>query len=85
MVDLARVKLAEAYGVTIPDDLADERAMWRVICTFVRRPYTYSESKDVPALLTRYRTASEGKAAPVLDEEGAGSEPHAVRRWWQSR
>ncbi|MCR6704732.1 MAG: hypothetical protein NVV66_08550 [Cellulomonas sp.] len=83
MVDLARVKLAEAYGVTIPDDLADERAMWRVICTFVRRPYTYSELKDVPALLTRYRTApandtSEPAASPTTWAELARALGRAI-------
>lgn len=79
MVDLARFELAEVYGLTIPDDLDDERRMWRILCTFVRRPYAYSESKDVAALLLPYRTpaAARGTAAVEDPAAAAAAEPPA--------
>jgi hypothetical protein len=40
--------------------------MWRVVNTLVRRPYSYSESKNVAALIERFRTEpGTGAAAPA--------------------
>jgi hypothetical protein len=39
LVDIGRKPLAEALGLRIPQELSQERAMWRQYCQFVRRPY----------------------------------------------
>lgn len=55
LVDHGRTGVAVAFGLTIPRDLEEERAMWRAVNTLVRRPYTYSSEKEVPSILSRYR------------------------------
>ena len=55
VVDLGRIGLAAAFGLEIPHDLNEERFMWRVINTLVRREYSYSESKDVARELQRFK------------------------------
>ncbi|GCD19295.1 hypothetical protein CTKZ_08570 [Cellulomonas algicola] len=66
LIDLSRADVAKAYGLTIPSNVESEREMWRVVNTFVRRPYEYSESKAVPHKVTRLRSlASRPIVAPT--------------------
>jgi hypothetical protein len=55
MVDHGRAAVAAAFGFSIPVNFESERLMWRTINTLVRRPYAYSESKDVAAIMTNFR------------------------------
>jgi len=55
VVDHGRMGVATAFGLTIPVNLTDERYMWRAVNTLVRRHYSYSESRDIPAILQRFR------------------------------
>ena len=55
MVDHGRIGVAAAFGFKIPVNFEAERHMWRTINTLVRRPYAYSESKDVAAIVTKFR------------------------------
>lgn len=55
LVDLGRAGVAAAFGLNIPDDFNSERHMWRTINTLVRRPYAYSESKDIAAIISQFR------------------------------
>jgi hypothetical protein len=55
VVDNGRIGVASAFGLTIPASLDDERYMWRAVNTLVRRPYSYSESKDVSTILQQFR------------------------------
>jgi len=64
LIDHGRKGVAAAFGLTVPDDFADERLMWRAVNTLVRRPYTYSESKDVAGILNRFRTKDADKPTP---------------------
>jgi hypothetical protein len=59
VVDLGRSGVASAFGIQIPDNFDDERLMWRAINTLVRRPYSYSQRKDVAALITRFRSTEQ--------------------------
>ncbi len=63
LVDHGRKGVAEAFGLTIPSDLNEERLMWRAVNTLVRRPYTYSESKDVAGILKKFRAEQTGTPA----------------------
>jgi hypothetical protein len=56
VVDLSRAGVASAFGLTVPASLTDERLMWRAINTLVRRQFSYSQSKNVPAILELHRT-----------------------------
>jgi hypothetical protein len=58
VVDHGRSGVAAAFGMQIPASFAEERHMWRVVNTLVRRPYAYSESKDVASLIEQFRQAS---------------------------
>jgi hypothetical protein len=58
VVDHGRPGVAAAFGMSIPVNFDDERLMWRTLNTLVRRPYTYSESKDVAQLIERFRSPS---------------------------
>jgi hypothetical protein len=58
VVDHGRTGLAAAFGLAIPDNLADERYMWRVVNTLVRREFIYSESKDIAVKLQRFKAPS---------------------------
>lgn len=55
LVNHSRGPVAKSFGLTIPADLAEERLMWRAINTLVRRPYSYSEARDVAEILERFR------------------------------
>lgn len=82
LVDHGRAGVAAAFGLHIPADFDSEREMWRAICTLVRRPYSYSEKRDIAAIITRFRSTTEGvsseTAAPIgdgrssIDETGLG-------------
>jgi hypothetical protein len=64
LVDHGRNGVAAAFGLTVPADLREERLMWQAINTLVRRPYSYSESRDVADILKRFRmTGNESKPA----------------------
>ncbi len=82
LVDHGRAGVAAAFGLHIPADFDSEREMWRAICTLVRRSYAYSEERDIAAIITRFRSTTEGvsseTAAPIgdgrssIDETGLG-------------
>jgi hypothetical protein len=57
MIDLARVPLAEALGLDLPDTVAGEREMWNDVGWFMR--YAYNEKGG--ATLDAYRSRSEDK------------------------
>ena len=59
VVDLGRAGVASAFGIPIPDNFDEERQMWRALNTLVRRPYSYSRTKDVAALITMFRSTEE--------------------------
>lgn len=67
VVDLGRVGVASAFGLTVPPNLTDERLMWRAINTLVRRQFSYSESKGVPAILELHRAGLK-EGAPVAEQ-----------------
>lgn len=58
MVDHGRIAVAAAFGFDIPVSFESERLMWRTVNTLVRRPYAYSESKDVAGIVTGFRIAT---------------------------
>lgn len=53
LVNLGRIPLAQALGLTIPVDPDEERQMWEVVDAFVREKY---EPESAPYLM-RYRAA----------------------------
>jgi hypothetical protein len=61
LVDHGRAGVAAAFGLNVPADFTPERLMWQAVNTLVRRPYAYSESADVPAILSRFRASSIGQ------------------------
>jgi hypothetical protein len=65
LIDHGRKGVADAFGLTIPSDLNEERLMWRAVNTLVRRPYTYSESKDVAGILKKFRAKETDKSTPT--------------------
>jgi len=65
LVDHGRGPVASAFGLTIPASFNDERYMWRAVNTLVRRPYRYSESRDVPAVISRFRREDAEGAEPA--------------------
>ncbi len=64
VVDHGRKGVAAAFGLIVPADFADERLMWRTVNTLVRRAYTYSESKDVAGILSRFRSKDAERPTP---------------------
>lgn len=54
LADLARVPLAKALGLALPDSLEDERQMWDAVYWLERRPY----SSEVSEFLAKYREMS---------------------------
>jgi hypothetical protein len=74
LVDHGRSGVAKAFGLTVPAKLNDERLMWQAVNTLVRRDYSYSESKDVPALIARFR------AKPISQRRRPWISPSAVTR-----
>ena len=52
--------------------------MWRAVNTLVRRPYTYSESKDVAGILKRFSVRETAEPTPT-----AASTPPALSRLLQ--
>jgi hypothetical protein len=73
LVDHGRRGVAAAFGLSIPSDLNGERLMWRAVNTLVRRPYTYSESKDVAGILKRFSVREPAEPKPT-----AASTPPAL-------
>jgi len=63
VVDHGRSGAAAAFRMSIPENFDEERLMWRTLNTLVRRPYAYSESKDVPKLIEKFRTPLNRAAA----------------------
>jgi hypothetical protein len=61
LVDHGRAGVAAAFGLNIPADFTSERLMWQAVNTLVRRPYAYSESADVAAILSQFRTSGVGQ------------------------
>lgn len=69
--------------------------MWQAVNTLVRRQYSYSESRDVPAILKAYRTGANGGRpgvehldtqacrANVADEakQATNADPSPYRAW----
>jgi hypothetical protein len=73
MIDHGRAGVAAAFGLQIPSDFASERFMWRAVNTLVRRPYAYSETKDVAAIITQFRKpVAEESPPPTLQAVIAG-------------
>jgi hypothetical protein len=70
LVDHGRAGLAAAFGLRIPADFESERYMWRAINTLVRRPYTYSEEKNVAAILTHFRTIAAEASNDIAAYDG---------------
>ncbi len=68
VVDNGRSGVAAAFGLQIPANFADERHMWRVVNTLVRRPYTYSESKNVALLIEQFRQVSIPNSSTVSSQ-----------------
>jgi hypothetical protein len=66
VVDHGRFGLAAAFDLAIPKNLSDERYMWQAVNTLVRREYSYSESKDVPAILQRFRAPDSALAISAM-------------------
>lgn len=54
LVNLGRKPLSEALGLAMPDSLAKEREMWRLIGRLAGRPY-----RDSAAVLDEFRTKAE--------------------------
>ena len=52
--------------------------MWRAVNTLVRRPYTYSESKDVAGILKRFSVREPAEPKPTT-----ASTPPALSRLLQ--
>lgn len=77
LVDHGRAGVAAAFGLTVPSDLEQERLMWRAVNTLVRRPYSYSESKDVAGILARFRSGP--AAAPKAAGQTTDQEERARR------
>jgi hypothetical protein len=73
LVDHGRVGVAAAFGFHIPVSFESERLMWRTINTLVRRPYAYSESKNVAALVTEFRKLSTEQSSAISKSAGAGT------------
>jgi hypothetical protein len=67
LVDHGRAGVAAAFGLHIPADFDSEREMWRAICTLVRRDYSYSEERDVAAIITGFRSPAEGVPSQTVD------------------
>ena len=78
LVDHGRKGVAAAFGLSIPSDLNAERLMWRAVNTLVRRPYTYSESKDVAGILKKFSVREAAEPTPT-----AASTPPALSRLLQ--
>ena len=78
LVDHGRRGVAAAFGLSIPSDLNEERLMWRAVNTLVRRPYTYSESKDVAGILKRFSVREPAEPKPTT-----ASTPPALSRLLQ--
>jgi hypothetical protein len=69
MINHGRAGVAAAFGLQIPSNFASERFMWRAVNTLVRRPYAYSETKDVAAIITQFRKLiAEESPPPTLQE-----------------
>jgi len=77
VVDHGRVGVAAAFGMSIPDNFNEERLLWRTLNTLVRRPYAYSETKDVAGLIEKFRTQPKHEAPLAL------AEPTACRLRWR--
>lgn len=75
VVDHGRAGVASAFGLTIPANFEDERLMWRAVNTLVRRPYEYSESKNVPDLIKRFRAEDSDKTTAENTAQGKDSPP----------
>ncbi len=81
VVDHGRAGVAAAFGLKIPANFEAERYMWQVVNTLVRRPFDYSESKNVPALIERFRLEraqakpSEPPPPAIIDEQQAHGQP----------
>jgi hypothetical protein len=76
VVDHGRAGVAAAFGLRVPANFDDERLMWRAVNTLVRRPYAYSQAKNVAALIERFRTdpdRAENRAAPGVGAAGAAA------------
>lgn len=65
VVDHGRSGVAAAFGLQIPASFTDERRMWQVVNTLVRRPYAYSESKNVAALVEQFRQPPAKNTSPM--------------------
>ncbi len=89
VVDHGRAGVAAAFGLKVPASFDDERHMWQVVNTLVRRPFSYSESKDVPSLIERFRsemaqdTPSELLPTVVCEQQADGqpARPQQVNEW----
>jgi hypothetical protein len=56
VVDLGRLPLAAAMGLSVPDRLEDERRMWQTLCWSVGYPYSPEGAKR----LNEFRSGSRG-------------------------
>jgi hypothetical protein len=75
MVDHGRLGVAKSFGLAVPQRLTEEREMWRAVNTLVRRPYTYSESKDVPRKLDAFRVKQDPSTLTIALETRTGTNP----------
>lgn len=70
LVDHGRAGVAAAFGLHIPADFDSEREMWQAICTLVRRPYSYSEKREIAAIIGRFRSPAEGVPSGIVAPVG---------------
>ena len=75
LVDSGREGVASSFGLTIPANFDDERYMWRAVNTLVRRPYTYSESRNpsVASILSQFRSENANGSTVERTTPGADS------------
>lgn len=70
MVDHGRLGVAKAFGLNVPQHLADERTMWRAVNRLVRRPYS-EKPEEVETALDKLRSGPSEKARKKRDETAA--------------
>lgn len=75
MVDHGRLGVAKIFGLEVPKQLKGERDMWRAVNTIVRRPFSYSEARNVPQILDAFRvtpgSTSSGDGAGLPSAQAA--------------
>lgn len=65
MVDLGRLPLATAYGLVLPDELEDERNMWRALGWLLNFPYNEAAAKQINPYRRASSSAEQRKDEPT--------------------